>query len=243
MKRPGCRGQRRSIGGKGVFDQVVDVVEGDVVDDPLDLEEAGWFAFKKDHESRFDRWTAGLHAGNLFDDNRGVARKFQNRLNPIADLIQRVGGNVHLAPERITPGRGVPIVRSETIFEALGDLIPAQLSTDEHEAIEALLTGGPLASRTPIEQEMHALENKLVRVVAHVKDPLHAQDLRTELGKQITKPPAHLEAIEVARYHNGDCGNVLGVAVIVGVFFCPVAARAGPKKTKTVGISTSALLV
>src|SRR3990172_7266380 len=169
MKRPGCRGQRRkrpnfygcgqtsSTARQGIFDQVIDIVEGDVVDGPLDLEEAGRFALKKDHKSRFDRRAASLHAGDLFDDNRGVARKFQNRLNPIADLIQRVGGNVHLASERITPGRGIFIVCSETIFEAFGDLIPPQLSADEHEAIEALLAGGPLASWTPVEQEMHAL--------------------------------------------------------------------------------------
>jgi hypothetical protein len=53
-----------SATGQGIFDQVVYVVESDVVDGPLDFEEAGRFAFEKDDDGGFDvassrgRWIA-----------------------------------------------------------------------------------------------------------------------------------------------------------------------------------------
>ena len=39
---------------QGIFDQVVDVVEGDLVDGLLDFEESQRLAFEKDHDGGFD---------------------------------------------------------------------------------------------------------------------------------------------------------------------------------------------
>jgi hypothetical protein len=61
-----------SAAGKGVFDQVVNVVEGDVVDGALDFEEARGFAFEEDNYSCLDRRAAGFYAGDFFDDDRRV---------------------------------------------------------------------------------------------------------------------------------------------------------------------------
>jgi len=60
---------------KRIFDQVVDVVEGDFVDGLLDFVEAGWLAFEKREDRSLDRRAAGLHAGDLFDNDRGIGRE------------------------------------------------------------------------------------------------------------------------------------------------------------------------
>jgi len=55
-----------SAAGQGIFDQVIDIVEGDVVDGPLDLEEAGRFALKQHHEGGFNCENPNILIGWLF---------------------------------------------------------------------------------------------------------------------------------------------------------------------------------
>ena len=55
---------------KRIFDQVVDVVEGDFVDGLLDFVEAGRLAFEEGENGSFNGWTARLDAWNVLDDNR-----------------------------------------------------------------------------------------------------------------------------------------------------------------------------
>jgi hypothetical protein len=55
---------------QGILDQIINLVEGDVVDGALDFEEAGRFAFEEDDDGGFDRRAAGFYAGDFFDDDR-----------------------------------------------------------------------------------------------------------------------------------------------------------------------------
>ena len=87
--------------GEWVFDQIVNVVEGDLVDPRQNFEYARRFVLKKDHDGGLHRRAAGLDARHLFDDDERLRRKRQNRLHPVANLIQSKGRNVLLSSERI----------------------------------------------------------------------------------------------------------------------------------------------
>src|SRR5918992_181299 len=140
------RGQmgRISTTGQGILDQIVDVVESDLVDARQNLKHPRWFALQEHHDGGFDGRTAGLDAGNFFDDNGSVQGKRQDGSDPIADLVQSERRNVLLSPERIDlDGRGVPVRRGDTVLESLSDLVAVQFAPDEYQAIDSLLIGRP----------------------------------------------------------------------------------------------------
>ena len=58
-----------------IFDQIVDVIEGHLVDARENFESPRWLVLEKNHDRRFHWRTAGLHAGNLFDDDRRIGGK------------------------------------------------------------------------------------------------------------------------------------------------------------------------
>ena len=73
--------------GHGVIDQIVDAVECDGVDCLLNFVEPGRFVFQQYHDCRFDGWAAGFHAGDFFDNDRCLWRKFQGLSDPYPNLI------------------------------------------------------------------------------------------------------------------------------------------------------------
>src|SRR5215472_5641527 len=96
-----ARAGSSSTAGQRIFDQVVDVVEGDLVDRPLDLEKTRWLVLEDCHDGRFDRRTARLDAWDLLDDDRRVIRKSEILPHPVPDLIEGKRRHLHVAAKRI----------------------------------------------------------------------------------------------------------------------------------------------
>src|SRR5207249_8145075 len=68
--------------GEWVFDQIVNVVEGDLIDPGQNFEYARRFVLKKDHDGGLHRWTTRLDARHLFDDRseeRRVGKECRTR--------------------------------------------------------------------------------------------------------------------------------------------------------------------
>ena len=107
--------------GQRILDQVIDVVEGHFMNPREDLEHAGRFIFEKYHEGSFDGWTACFDAGNFLDDDGSIGRKFQDRLNPITDLVKDETRDIHFATERIDFGGTVSVSSDKTILKSLSD--------------------------------------------------------------------------------------------------------------------------
>src|SRR5262245_64552815 len=145
------------------------MIEGDFVDPRQDFESARRFVLEKYHDRRFDRRTAGLYAGNFFDHDRCVGREGQDRLHPVADLIEGKIGNVLLAAERVDfLRRGGAVAGRDAVEKTLSYSLLVQVAADEHEAIEAFLFVGPRAAWTTFEEHVHALKDKLIGVFAQV---------------------------------------------------------------------------
>ena len=117
--------------GKRIFDQIVDVVEGNLVDDFLDLAEPGRFPFEKDHKGGFDRWTAGLDARDLFDDDGHVFGKSEILPGPVADLVESERGDVQIfSAERIGSFYRSAVPRSQSTHEPLPYPVQVEIPPD-----------------------------------------------------------------------------------------------------------------
>src|SRR4030095_6629858 len=64
-----------STTGERIFDQIVDVIEGDFVDARENFKSPRWLVLEKNHDRSFDGVASVFYTGNLFDHNRRVGRK------------------------------------------------------------------------------------------------------------------------------------------------------------------------
>ena len=100
------------------------MIEGDFVDPRQDFESTRRFVLEKYHDRRFHRRAAGLHARNFFDHDRRVGREGQDRLHPVADLIEGKIGNVLLAAERVDfLRRGGAVSSRNAVEKTLSDFL------------------------------------------------------------------------------------------------------------------------
>ena len=64
--------------------------------------------------------------------------------------------------------------------EASGDYVEDVMRINP--PVDPLFRGRPGAPRAPLEQKMHPLKDKLVRIMAQIQNTLHAHDIGTRLG-------------------------------------------------------------
>ncbi len=73
-----------------VFDQIIDVIEGNFVDRPLHFEKAWRRVLLHRHDGGFDRRTGRFDAGDFLDHDCSVLRHIEILPQPVSDLIERV---------------------------------------------------------------------------------------------------------------------------------------------------------
>src|ERR1700757_4176423 len=127
-----------------------------------DLEHTLRFVFEKYHESSFDGRTARFDAGDFLDNDGCVGRKFQDRLNPVTDLVKDESRDIQFAAERIDFGRAVSVFGDKTIFKSSGNFFTIQGAADKTQPVCAFLPLGPLAPWPALKQKVHALKVELV---------------------------------------------------------------------------------
>src|SRR5262249_18326008 len=142
-----------------IFNQVVNMIEGNLVDWFLDLERPRRGILFHRHDRCLNWRALVLHAGDLLDDDRDLFREVEVLPHPVANLLERVGRDFDVGPKRIGIGRRV--ARSgckEAPLEAFGDLLAIERPTDEDQPVDPLLVAAPGAARSSFEIPMYALQ-------------------------------------------------------------------------------------
>src|SRR6516225_9041068 len=98
---------RDSAAGHRIFDQVVDMIEGNFSDRFLHLENPRRYILLHRHDRCFNWRTLLLHAGYFLDDDRDLFREVEVLPHPVANLFERIGRDFDVAPKRVGIGRRV----------------------------------------------------------------------------------------------------------------------------------------
>src|SRR5689334_1140945 len=95
-------------------------------------------------------------------------------------------------------GRGTPVslTLGDAAFEPLTNLLLGQIAADEDDAAVTRFIRTPGTLVVAVEDHVHALEDKSLRVVLEREDTLAPKDLRAFFGNEILDPGKKLVGVQ-----------------------------------------------